>query len=184
MARILILYGTTEGQTKKIADVIGARVTSQGMAADVIEAGTGDPQPEHYDGIIVAASLHGGQYQKPVRQWLARHAGRFGNKATAFVSVSLGCLQNDPKVAADIAATIERLTTAVGWRPGMVKRVAGALLYTQYNFFIRWFMKRIAAKAGGDTDTSRDYEYTDWNDVRDFADQFVRNAVAPRGHAA
>ena len=61
MARILILYGTTEGQTKKIADVIGARVTSQGMAADVIEAGTGDPQPEHYDGIIVAASLHGGR---------------------------------------------------------------------------------------------------------------------------
>ena len=184
MARILILYGTTEGQTKKIADVIGARMTSQGVAVDVIEAGTHDPKPEHYDGIIVAASVHVGQYQKPVRQWLTRHAGRFGDKPTAFVSVSLGCLQKDPKVAADIDATIQRFTAAVGWRPGTIKLVAGALLYTKYNFFVRWIMKRIAAKAGGATDTSRDYDYTDWNDVRAFADQFVLNVAAPRGHAA
>jgi menaquinone-dependent protoporphyrinogen oxidase len=34
-------------------------------------------------------------------------------------------------------------------------------------------MRRIAAKAGGDTDVSRDYEYTDWNDVRDFAVGFA-----------
>ena len=33
-------------------------------------------------------------------------------------------------------------------------------------------MKRIAAKAGGDTDTSRDYEYTDWADLQRFADRF------------
>jgi menaquinone-dependent protoporphyrinogen oxidase len=33
-------------------------------------------------------------------------------------------------------------------------------------------MKRIVRKAGGDTDTSRDYEYTDWGDLRAFADEF------------
>ena len=42
-----------------------------------------------------------------------------------------------------------------------VKHVAGALLYTRYNIFKRWIMKRIVAKAGGDTDVSRDYDYTD-----------------------
>jgi menaquinone-dependent protoporphyrinogen oxidase len=40
-------------------------------------------------------------------------------------------------------------------------------------------MKRIVQKAGGDTDTSRDYEYTDWNDRRAFAEQFVQ-LVQPR----
>jgi mono/diheme cytochrome c family protein len=35
-------------------------------------------------------------------------------------------------------------------------------------------MKRIAAKAGGDTDTSRDYDYTDWKDLEAFADEFGR----------
>jgi menaquinone-dependent protoporphyrinogen oxidase len=35
-------------------------------------------------------------------------------------------------------------------------------------------MKRITRKAGGDTDTSRDYEYTDWSDLRTFAEDFGR----------
>jgi len=34
-------------------------------------------------------------------------------------------------------------------------------------------MKRIVRKAGGDIDTSRDYEYTDWDDLRRFAGEFV-----------
>jgi menaquinone-dependent protoporphyrinogen oxidase len=63
-----------------------------------------------------------------------------------------------------------------------VKIAAGALLYTHYNFFIRWMMKRIVATAGGDTDTSRDYEYTDWNDVRAFARDF--GASVAHRHAA
>jgi menaquinone-dependent protoporphyrinogen oxidase len=43
-------------------------------------------------------------------------------------------------------------------------------------------MKRIVAKAGGNTDTSCDYEYTDWNDLRAFANEFVRNLPAARDH--
>jgi menaquinone-dependent protoporphyrinogen oxidase len=55
--------------------------------------------------------------------------------------------------------------------------VAGALLYTQYGWLTRWFMKRIVTKAGGDTDTTRDYEYTDWNDLRTFAREFARKKM-------
>jgi menaquinone-dependent protoporphyrinogen oxidase len=29
------------------------------------------------------------------------------------------------------------------------------------------------ASAGGDTDTSRDYEYTDWKDLREFTARFA-----------
>ena len=54
--------------------------------------------------------------------------------------------------------------------------VAGALRYTHYNWLKRWMMKRIVTKAGGNTDTSRDYEYTDWAAVRAFADEFRRAA--------
>jgi len=34
------------------------------------------------------------------------------------------------------------------------------------------------ATAGGDTDTSRDYEYTDWKDLREFTDRFARLVAA------
>jgi len=38
-------------------------------------------------------------------------------------------------------------------------------------------MKRIVGKAGGGTDTTRDYEYTDWNDLRAFAGEFARQVT-------
>jgi menaquinone-dependent protoporphyrinogen oxidase len=34
-------------------------------------------------------------------------------------------------------------------------------------------MKRIARDATGDTDTGRDYEYTDWAEVAAFANDFA-----------
>ncbi len=50
-----------------------------------------------------------------------------------------------------------------------IEMIAGALKYTQYNWFIRWVMKGIARKEGGSTDTSRDHEYTDWRQVAAYA---------------
>ena len=72
----------------------------------------------------------------------------------------------------ELSNIIGRFLTGTGWRPTVTKPVAGALLYSRYNPFKRWMMKRIVQKGGGDTDTSRDYEYTDWDDLRAFADEF------------
>jgi menaquinone-dependent protoporphyrinogen oxidase len=63
MARILVLYGTTERHTEKIAQSVGNTLTTRGFDVDIIEAGTLDPEPSGYDGIIVAASIHAGRRQ-------------------------------------------------------------------------------------------------------------------------
>ncbi len=60
----------------------------------------------------------------------------------------------------------------------MSRIVAGAVPYTQYNWLKKWVMKRVVAKAGGDTDTTRDYEYTDWDDLRAFAREFAGRVEA------
>jgi menaquinone-dependent protoporphyrinogen oxidase len=77
-------------------------------------------------------------------------------------------------VDAALHAIVNSFLAATGWQPAVTKFVAGALLYTHYNWFLRRVIRRIARKAGGDTDTSRDYDYTDWNDLRAFADAFGR----------
>jgi len=178
MNRILVLYGTTDGHTATIAQTIGDTLKAAGFDTDVIQAGTADPRPADYAGIIVAASVQAGGYQKAVGRWLAAHVKEFGSRPTAFVSACLGVLQKDPKVDADLDAIAARFLDAAGWRPTVRKVVAGALLYTQYWFFKRWMMKRIVAKGGGETDTSRDYDYTDWDDVREFARSFGRRVTA------
>ena len=174
MARILVLYGTTDGQTAKIARSIGDTLRGLGEDVDVIEAGAASPRPEAYAAVIVAASVRTGGYQRPVRRWVRMHATVLNAQPTAFVSVCLGVLQQDPTVQQELSAIMDRFFTATGWRPDVTKIVAGALLYTRYNPFTRWITKRIVRKAGGDTDTSRDYEYTDWADVRAFAEEFAR----------
>ena len=174
MRRILVTYGTSEGHTEMIATAIGNTLMTRGFDVDTIQAGTIDPRPDAYDGVIVAASVHRGHYQPVVARWIGAHAAELATRPTAFVSVSLGVLQHDPRVAAELDAIIHRFIDPLGWRPTVIKPVAGALLYTEYNLLMRWLMKRIAAKAGADTDTSRDYDYTDWKDLEAFAAEFGR----------
>jgi menaquinone-dependent protoporphyrinogen oxidase len=56
--------------------------------------------------------------------------------------------------------------------------VAGALAYSKYSFFVKLVMKTIAWKAGGPTDTSRDYEFTDWATL----DRFVLERASVSTH--
>ena len=93
---------------------------------------------------------------------------------TAFLSVCLGVLETGTKPRQELLRIMRRFLDRCGWRPTITKMVAGALLYTRYNWLKRTMMKRIAAKAGGDIDTTRDYEYTDWNAVDRFADEFAQ----------
>ena len=175
MSQVLILYGTNDGHTRKIAHAVAQPLSQLGIRTSIVEAGGLNPQPCQYDGIIVAASVHAGKYQKTVERWVRSHKDEFDAKPSAFLSVCLGVLQRtDPKVQADLDAIVRRFVTVTGWRPPIVKHVAGALLYTRYNFLKRWIMKRIAGKAGGATDVSRDHEYTDWADLRAFAEDFGR----------
>ena len=172
MARILVLFGTTEGQTAKIAQALAHAIRAEGADVDVIDADTHSPAPEPYAGVVVAASVHAGRYQRSVRRWVRTHAWALHNRETAFVSVCLGILEHEPETDRELQAIQERFLSETGWRPSVTKVVAGALPYTKYNWLKRAIMKRIVRKAGGDTDTSRDYEYTDWHDVRRFGTAF------------
>jgi menaquinone-dependent protoporphyrinogen oxidase len=184
MSRILVLYGTSEGQTAKVVRALAARLYADGIDAEIVCAGGADPQPADYDGVIVAGSVHAGGYQKTVARWLRAHAGELAVKPTAFISVCLSILSKQEKARDEARAVPRRFVDGLGWRPTMIKVVAGALPYTKYNVFTRWIMKRIVSAAGGDTDTSRDYEYTDMRDLRDFADRFATLVLPSRAISA
>ena len=184
MSRILVIYGTTEGQTAKVARSIGETLRADGISTDVIEARTVSPSPNDYDAVIVAASVHARGYQRAVKEWVHANAHALNHKPTAFVSVCLAVLQHEPKVKQELAAIVDRFFIATGWHPSITKYVAGALPYSRYNWLKRWAMVRIVRKAGGDVDTSRDYEYTDWTDLRAFAEEFARSLPSRAAPAA
>jgi menaquinone-dependent protoporphyrinogen oxidase len=68
---------------------------------------------------------------------------------------------------------LEAFFAETGWHPKRAKPIAGALLYTKYNLLMRFIMKCIAKESGGDTDTSKDFEYTDWAALDRFVYEFA-----------
>lgn len=185
MCRVLILYGTTDGHTRKIAATLRSVLTWEGSRVDVIDAKRvpRDVRPEGYDGVVVAASIHLGNDQRAVKRWVRVHAEELNRRPSAFVSVCLGILEKRPEARQEIQDIVQRFLGRSGWRPLTTRTFAGALPYTRYNWFKKRVMKRIVAKAGGDIDTTRDYEYTDWNDLRAFAREFANRlgVVQPTG---
>jgi menaquinone-dependent protoporphyrinogen oxidase len=176
MAKILLVYGTAYGQTERIARRIGDQLTARGHGVCMYR---GDSLPanlplEKYDGFVVAASVIRGRHQGYISDFVRRQAGRLGAVPSAFVSVS-GSAKDSPQQARECAESFLRRS---GWHPTFIQTFAGAVAYTQYGLFLRWIMKRISQRRGGPTDTTRDYDFTDWAAVDRFAERLAE-AVPP-----
>lgn len=173
MARVLIVYGTTEGQTAKIAAHIAATGRRLGHYVDArLAAEVNESQAAGSDAFIVGASLHAGRYQREVRAFVERHAELLGARPSAFFSVSLAAASREGRERAEAERIMARFAEETGWHPQTAESFAGALKYTRYGWLKRRLMRRIAQKEGGDVDTSRDFEYTDWDQVTRFAERF------------
>ncbi|PWU23274.1 protoporphyrinogen oxidase [Candidatus Cerribacteria bacterium 'Amazon FNV 2010 28 9'] len=178
--KILIVYGTTEGQTAKISHFIGGTLKDGGHEVTVADASQTPPSPALYDAVIIGASIHMHRYQSAVLHYITSHIETLRKMPGAFFSVCLAIasdFEEEHKEARKIAADFLK---HAGWEPVMTTQIAGALKYRQYDFFTRLIMKMIARKEGRTTDSSKDYEYTDWNAVREFAKEFtVRVRIHP-----
>ena len=173
--RILIVYGSTHGQTAKIASRIADVLADRGHLVSCTRAEEMSPAVprDRYAGVIVGASLHVGRHQRAVERFAAAHAATLNSMPSAFFSVSASAASSDEESRAGAQRCVDRFVAITGWRPRRVAMIAGAIAYTKYNPFIRWMMKRISRRAGGATDTSRDHEYTDWGQVAHFAEDFA-----------
>ena len=175
MSRILILYATTEGHTARIAERIAQRFRGRGhgvesQQADTVPSGL---DPAAYDAVIIGASIHYGHHPDYLRVFIRRHRAVLASRPGAFFSVSLSA--GGPGAKPEAAQRyLETFLRQAGWRPQQTATFAGALQYSRYGFLKKLMMRLIVGVAGGDTDPTRDYEYTDWGAVERFADDFIR----------
>lgn len=175
MPNILLVYGTSEGQTGKIARHIETTLEAGGAAVRTIEGHDlgDDLAVDAFDGVIVGAAVHAGKHDKRVTQFAKDHLRTLERLPSAFFSVSLSAAAEGDEGKADVERLLHEFTEETGWHPGKMDAFGGALLYTQYNPVLRFVMKRKAAHYSDDLDTKRDFEYTDWDGVTAFAIAFL-----------
>ena len=183
MLDVPVFYATTEGQTRRVAERLASALRERGLDSRAIALTS--PEAEDVDleatrAVILAASVHGGEHQPVARAFARRHAEALSALPSIFVSVSLSIHSVRDSEVAKARRVAHAFPAGAGWTPTTVACVAGRLAYTQYGFLKRWVMKRIAAQNGGSTDTSRDYEYTDWNAVSALAEDLARRVVPAR----
>jgi menaquinone-dependent protoporphyrinogen oxidase len=188
-----VFYATREGHTRKIAERVADDLRKRGFEAGVKNLHDKDAiKLSDYAGAILAASVHIGTHEPEMVAFVKQHRAELESMPSAFLSVTLSevgaeranaTAEEHARFVADVQGMLNRFFEDTGWHPRRVKPVAGALLYTKYNFLIRFVMRRIAKKAGAQTDTSRDYEYTNWvaldHFVDEVADEISRSTPGP-----
>lgn len=174
MASILLAYATDEGQTGKVARHIAETLGGLGHDPETVEiSGNGTIALADHDAALVGASIHAGKHQPDVIDFVRAHETELTTRPAGFYQVCLSAAADDDDRRAKTVAYLDNFVEQTGWQPDRMVTFAGALRYSEYGFLKRLMMKRIARRATGDTDTGRDYEYTDWEQVTSFAREFA-----------
>jgi menaquinone-dependent protoporphyrinogen oxidase len=88
--------------------------------------------------------------------------------------VSLSAVQDFAKREAQVY--VDRFLATTQWKPQKILLLGGAMRSTKYDYFQRQIVKYIVMKGGEPPDMDHDYEFTDWNHLICFVDEFLAAA--------
>lgn len=178
--KLLIVYGSTEGQTRKICEFLRDQAQKAGHSVTISDSTQDPPPPDNFDSVIIGASLHYEKYQDSVAQYVKNYHSALNQKPTAFISVSLTAANDEPESWNELKTITNNFLDFTHWTPRFTEQVAGALRYLEYNFLKKFIMRMIAKQKRQPTDTSKDYEYTDWQQVKLILKNLEKEGVHPK----
>jgi menaquinone-dependent protoporphyrinogen oxidase len=173
--KILAVYGSNYGQAKAVLERVTATLEGRGHAVTTFK---GDAVPTDvavadFDAVLVAGSVRIGKYQPYILDFVKRNIEALRSRPTAFISVSGTRPESLPEWREESAEQIRKFLEQAGWEPTRTGMFAGKLQYRSYDPITRWMMRGISKKRNDPVDTSRDYEYTDWDAVDRFAGELA-----------
>ena len=168
--KILILYSSIDGHTKKICSFISNKL-KQNHIIEMNEINNDQKVKFYiYDFIIIGASIRYGTYRKSFLKFINENHIELQNSKTAFFSVNIVARKKE-KNSINTNPYIKKFFKLSKWKPNIVEVFAGKLDYPKYNFFNKNIIKFIMWITNGPTQTDIVVEFTNWNDVKKFANK-------------
>lgn len=169
--RALLLYSTNDGQTKKIMEFIANQLDGH-FACDVRDLLHGSEISwQTYQRVVIGAAVRYGRFDRRLLEFIKRHQTALRAIPSSFFCVCL-LARKPEKRTAHTNAYLRKFLRQSPWQPTIHSAFAGALLYPRYSWFDRTLIRLIMLLTGGATDPRIEVEYTDWQQVQSFCDQF------------
>ena len=174
MARILIIYSTTDGHTREICNRLRGVIEQQQHQVTVVPvAELADADLAQCDKIVVGASIRYGRHSALVVDFIERNAQVLNRKPSAFFSVNV-VARKPAKNQPHTNPYVRKLLRRIAWRPCEVGVFAGKIDYPRYGVLDRMVIRGIMWLTGGPTDPKAVVEFTDWRQVEAFGGLIAR----------
>jgi len=168
MSEVLIIYSSTNGQTKLICE----KIKNSSNKRDLIKIVPLDEAKmlnlSLYKLIIIGASIRYGNHKRDVFNLIKKNKKILEYKKSAFFSVNVVARKIE-KSTPETNPYVKKFLKRTNWKPDKVAVFAGKIEYPIYNFLDRIIIRLIMMITKGPTDTSKSYEFTDWSKVNDFS---------------
>lgn len=171
----LIVYGTSDGHTRKIAQAIAGQIKpSASVRLLDIATPVDDLDLSAYEGVIVAGPVHQQRHPEEIINFAKAHAAQLSTMRSALVSVSLAASYDGGQAEAQGYA--DRLCNVTGWTPTAIHLAGGALRFTHYDFFQEQIIRHVVLKDRAPAKIEGDQEFTDWEALEAFVAAFISRA--------
>ena len=167
----LIIYSTTDGQTKKICETIKDNSINKSSYEVISLNEAFYKEIEKYDQIIIGASIRYGRHSPRVYKFIKDNKNILEKKKTAFFSVNV-VARKPEKSTPETNPYIRKFLKKSSWQPKKVGVFAGKIDYPRLGFINRNVIRLIMLITKGPTDIKNTYEFTDWQKVKKFTTEF------------
>lgn len=172
--KILIIYSSTDGHTKKICEVIKENlIDKRELHLTSIENVSGT-NVQFYDYIIIGASIRYGKHNRKVFDFIEKNLNIIEKKKNAFFSVNVVARKNE-KNTPETNPYIKKFLSKTRWKPKKLGVFAGKVDYPNYSFINKQIIRFIMFITKGPIDTSKSFEFTNWDNVKKFAQEIDKS---------
>lgn len=173
LTKTIIIYSSVDGQTKKICHYIKDILTQHNHLVDLFCINDFNKNIADYSTIIIASSIRYGKHNEQIEKLIQENYELLNTKKAVFISVNLVARKIE-KRQADTNPYVVKFLNAIKWKPTLVAVFPGRLNYSFYGFGDRIMIKLIMLITKGPTNSKTDIEYTDWNEVKEFANKIMK----------
>ena len=168
MAKILVIYSSTDGHTKKICLRLQQIVEDQNHQVRLVSVNDVNTIDfNSFDKIVIGASIRYGRHSRKIYEFIKENQHILDSKSNAFFSVNV-VARKPEKNKPETNPYLQKFLKQISWKPKELAVFAGKIEYQKYKFWDRFMIRLIMWMTQGPTDPKTNIEFTNWSHVESF----------------